>query len=210
MLNKCFTENVIHKKWKQSNIIALLKPGKDSARDIYRPISLLCDTYKLYERIIIHRIASMVKKHLIKEQTGLRPGKSCISQLLNLNQNIEDGDQRGMVIGAAFVDLSAAYNTVNHRILIRRLYETTKDSNPCRVIQNVMSTRKLYAVLNNERSKWRKQMNGVFGSKLHSLQAVELSQRTQVDVQIVSNLPAPSNGSPIYRFLARPIQVRKL
>ena len=34
-----------------------------------------------------------------------------------------------------------------------------------------------------------------------SLQAVELSQRTQAAVQIVSNLPAPSNGGPIYRFL---------
>ena len=32
------------------------------------------------------------------------------------------------------------------------------------------------------------------GSKRHSLQAVELSQRTQAAVQIVSNLPAPSNG----------------
>ena len=39
------------------------------------------------------------------------------------------------------------------------------------------------------------------GSKRHSLQAVELSQWTQAAVQIVSNLPAPSNGGPIYRFL---------
>ena len=38
------------------------------------------------------------------------------------------------------------------------------------------------------------------GSKRHSLQAVELSQRTQADLQIVSNPPAPSNGGPIYRF----------
>ena len=38
----------------------------------------------------------------------------------------------------------------------------------------------------------------------HSLQAVELSQRTQAAVQIVSNLPAPSNGCPIYRFLGMP------
>ena len=38
------------------------------------------------------------------------------------------------------------------------------------------------------------------GSKRHSLQAVELSQRTQAAVQIVSNLPAPSDGGPIYRF----------
>ena len=39
-------------------------------------------------------------------------------------------------------------------------------------------------------------------SKRHSLQAVELSQRTHAAVQIVSNLPAPSNGGPIYRFWA--------
>ena len=42
------------------------------------------------------------------------------------------------------------------------------------------------------------------GSKRHSLQVVELSQRTQAAVQIVSNLPAPSNGGPIYRFLGQP------
>ena len=35
--------------------------------------------------------------------------------------------------------------------------------------------------------------------KRHSLQAVELSQTA---VQIVSNLPGPSNGGPIYRFWA--------
>ena len=40
------------------------------------------------------------------------------------------------------------------------------------------------------------------GSKRHSLQVVELSQRTQAAVQIVSNLPAPSNGGPIYHFWA--------
>ena len=38
-------------------------------------------------------------------------------------------------------------------------------------------------------------------SKRHSIQAVELPQRTQAAVQIVSNLPVPSNGDPIYRFL---------
>ena len=42
------------------------------------------------------------------------------------------------------------------------------------------------------------------GSKQNSLQAVELSQRTQAVVQIVSNLPAPSNGGPIYHFLGNP------
>ena len=41
----------------------------------------------------------------------------------------------------------------------------------------------------------------ITGSKQHNLQAVELSQRTQAAVQIVSNLPVHSNGGQIYRFL---------
>ena len=39
------------------------------------------------------------------------------------------------------------------------------------------------------------------GSKRHSIQAMELSPRLQTAVQIVSNLPAPSNWCPIYCFL---------
>ena len=63
------------------------------------------------------------------------------------------------------------------------------------------------------------------GSKQHSLQAVELSQWTQAAVQIVLNLPAPSNcfwacrscGPAEWlalllteRVMSRPIQVRQL
>ena len=33
-----------------------------------------------------------------------------------------------MITGAAFVDLSAAYDTVNHMILIQKLYNKTQDN----------------------------------------------------------------------------------
>ena len=149
------------KVWRQSKIIAILKPGKDSAIPmIYRPISLLCHIYKLYERLILNRIAPSVDRHIIKEQAGLRPGKSCCSQLLNLTQHIEYSYQRGMINGAAFVDLSAAYDTVNHRLLIRKLYDFTEDNPLCRVIQTMLSSRRFYVELNNNRSRWRNQKNG--------------------------------------------------
>ena len=116
--------------------------------------------YTLYERLILNRIAPSVDRHLIKEQAGFRPGKSCCSQLLNLTQHIEDDDQRGMITGTAFVDLSAAHDTVNHRLVIRKLYDFTKDSPLCRVIQNMLLSRRLYVELNNDRSRWRNQKNG--------------------------------------------------
>ena len=110
--------------------------------------------------MILNRIAPVVEQRIIKEQAGFRTEKSCTSQLLNLTQHIEDGYQRGMITGAAFVDLSAAYDTVNHRILIQKLYNITQDSPLCRVIQNMLSSRRFYVELNNERSRWRKQKNG--------------------------------------------------
>ena len=162
MLNTCFIENKIPKIWRKSKIIAILKPGKDSVILMnYRPISLLSHTYNLYERLILNSVSPLLEQHLIMEQSGFRPGKSCTSQLLNLTQHIEDGYQRGMITGATFVDLSAAYDTVNHRMLIQKLYTTTQDSQLCRVIQNMLSNRRFYVELNNERSRWRKQKNGL-------------------------------------------------
>ena len=44
----------------------------------------------------------------------------------------------------------------------------------------------------------------ICGSKRHNLQAVELSQRSQTAMQMLSNFPPPAMGDPIYRVLAKP------
>ena len=59
------------------------------------------------------------------------------------------------------MDLSAAYDTVNHRLLIQKLYNTTQDSKLCRVIQNLLPNRRFYVELKNECSRWRTQNNGL-------------------------------------------------
>ena len=111
--------------------------------------------------MLLNRIAPTIEQHLIKEQAGFRPGKSCTSQLLNLTQHIEDDYQETMITGTAFVDLSAAYDTVNHRLLIQKLFNITQDSTLCIVIHNLLSNRRFYVELNNERSRRRLQKNGL-------------------------------------------------
>ena len=61
----------------------------------------------------------------------------------------------------AFVDLSAEYDTMNHRLLIQKLYNITRDSALRRVIQNLLSNRRLYVKLHNEGRTWRLQKNGL-------------------------------------------------
>ena len=110
-------------------MIAILKPGKDSTQPkSYRPISLLCHTYKLFERMMLNRLNLHIDQELIKQQAGFRSGKSTTGQLLNLTQHIEDGYEQGTITGAVFVDLSAAYDTVNHKLLLNKIFSMTRDT----------------------------------------------------------------------------------
>ena len=98
---------------------------------------------------------------LIPEQAGFRPGKSCTSQLLNLTEHIEDGYEKRMITGAVFVDLSAAYDTVNHRRLLSKVLEMTGDVHLTDLIRTMLENRRFFVVLNGKKSRWRRQRNGL-------------------------------------------------
>ena len=143
-------------------IVYLLKPGKDpSVAKSFRPISLLCHTYKLFERLILNRIAEHVDAKLIPEQAGFRPGKSCTSQLLNLTEHIEDGYEKRLITGAVFVDLSAAYETVSHQRLLDKVLGMTGDVQLIDLIRTMLESRRFFVALNRKKSRWRRQRNGL-------------------------------------------------
>jgi len=162
LFNNCIRLKKIPKPWRQAHVIALLKPGKnpDEAKS-YRPISLLCHMYKLFERVVMNRINTTIDANIIQEQAGFRAGKSCTSQVLNITQHIENGFERKMITGAVFIDLSAAYDTVNHGILRRKIYEMTKDPSLVCIIDMLLKDRRFYVSLNGNKSRWKTQRNGL-------------------------------------------------
>ena len=162
LFNTCKETNTIPRAWRQARVVAILKPGKDpSSSKSFRPISLLCHLHKLYEQIILNRLIPIIDPQLISEQAGFRPGKSCIGQILNLTQHIEDGFERGSITSAVLVDLTAAYDTVNHRRLIAKIYELTRDHHLITTIQTLLQNRQFFVVLGRKRSRLRTQKNGL-------------------------------------------------
>ena len=162
--NNCTETKKIPKLWRQAKVVALLKPGKDtSVANSFRSISLLCNTYKLFERLILNRIAEHVDAKLIPEQADFvrenRVGPT--SQLLNLTENIEDGYEKRLITVAVFVDLSAAYDTVNHRCLLSKMIEMTGDVQLTDLICTMLENRRFFVVLNGKKSRWRRQRNGL-------------------------------------------------
>ena len=125
MLIECTRTKHIPSIWRKAKVIAIQKPVKDpSSPKSYRPISLLRITYTLYERLILMRIYTpLVDEKLTKYQAGFIPGRSCVGQLPNLTRQHRRRLRKIDDNRAAFVDMSAAYDTVQHRLIIRKLVD---------------------------------------------------------------------------------------
>ena len=81
--------------------------------------------------------------------------------MLNLTQHIEDGFEKRLVTGAVFVDLSAAYDTVNHRILMTKIYQMADNKAMTTLVGTFLKNRMFYVALNQKKSRWRQQRNGL-------------------------------------------------
>ena len=163
LFNHCIEIHSIPKIWRKSRIIAVPKPCNEPEEPKnYRTISLLCHCFKLFERLIINHMTDLLDEKLIPEQACFRPEKSCTGQLLSLIQHIEDGFTECLKSGAVFVDLTAAFDTVNCRILLKKFHHITNgDTSLTQMIQAIFSNRRFYGDLHGQKSRWRNQKNGV-------------------------------------------------
>ena len=162
LYNNCATTFKLPKIWKKAKVAALLKPKKDPKLPTsYRPISLLCILYKIYERMILGRIQPTVDDQLSPDQAGFRPGRSCCGQVLNLTQYIEDGFENKLITGTVFVDLTAAYDTVNHRALLLKVSKIVRNTTIVHIIESLLSNRRFFVEMDGKRSRWRLQKNGL-------------------------------------------------
>lgn len=85
--------------------------------------------------------------------------KSTPSQLPNLIQHIENRFQKGLVTEVVIVDLSAACDTMNRRLFLKKILENTKDL--ALLNGDLLKDRRFYVVLNNKQSRWQQQLNGL-------------------------------------------------
>ena len=134
VFNLSYAHGRIPEIWKHANVIPLLKPGKPKEMGTsYRPISLLCPASKVFERIMLRLITPHI--HLADTQHGFRAGHSTITALLPLAHQIAAGFNQNLIpcrIVALAVDLSKAFDTVNHTAFLRLLLNSTMDANTVR------------------------------------------------------------------------------
>ncbi len=109
--------------WKIAEIRPVPKKGDPSKVENYRPISLLENLRKLYERVLEKIMLSQMKS-LCEEQGGFRIGRSTLDQCQILQEVIHTFKVKAKKAPImAFLDIKAAYDSVDRAILLQRCIE---------------------------------------------------------------------------------------
>lgn len=101
------------------------KPNVDSGvLTNYRPISLL--PAKMLEKIVQRQLAKFIESHNILHdtQSGFRAGFSTETALLEVADSVRIAVDSGASSMLVLLDLSAAFDMVDHDILVRRLQDS--------------------------------------------------------------------------------------
>ena len=122
--NMSLTEGVFPNTLKVANVIPLYKSDDPICFNHYRPVSLLCILSKVFEKIMYDRLLNFVDKFdlLYAHQYGFRKNRSTYMALLSLVDNLTRALENGEHVVGVYLDFSKAFDTVDHMILLQKLY----------------------------------------------------------------------------------------
>ena len=123
IFNRSMNEGIFPNQFKTSKVTPIFKKGNKQEVKNYRPISVLPCLSKVLEKLIHDRLIEFITQNQIisDAQHGFQRQKSTTSAVLALTDDIlKSFDAKKFTI-ALFLDLSKAFETVNHNILIEKL-----------------------------------------------------------------------------------------
>ena len=111
-------------KPKISKVTPIYKCDCDTDPNNYRPISLLSVFNNIFEKLIYKRLIKFINKHnlLFDSQYGFRKEFSNHHAMLDKVSSIQSNIDQKLFSCAIFIDLKKAFDTVDHDILIWKLF----------------------------------------------------------------------------------------
>ena len=90
LFRNCFENKCFPKEWKKANIVPVHKKNYKQLIKNYRPVSLLPISSKIFEKMIFNSLFKYLEDNnrLNGNQSGFRPGDSCVHKLLSVTHDI--------------------------------------------------------------------------------------------------------------------------
>ena len=136
------------------------KEDKSLAKN-YRPVSVLPSVSKVFERLLQKQILEYINKYLSPFLCGYRKGFSAQTALISLIENWKCQLDEGGFGGAVLMDLSKAFDTINHELLLAKLHAYGFSENALQIINSYLSNRWQRVKINSTFSSWKELTKGV-------------------------------------------------
>ena len=143
--NKCVSSSIFPNFLKNAIITPAHKKGAKSSKDNYRPVSILSNLSKIYERLLFKQISEYFEPILSKFQCGFRKGYSAKHCLLAMLEKWK----------------MEAFDCLPHDLLLAKLNTYGFSLPALRLVQSYLSNRKQRTKINSEFSPWGEILFGV-------------------------------------------------
>ena len=154
-------KNVFPDELKLAELTPIFKKGDSTLAKNYRPVSVLPCISKIFERIMQKQIAEYIEYFLSQFLCGYRKGYNTQIALMGLIEKWKKAlDQKGFA-GAILMDLSKAFDTIDHDLLISKLNAYGFGIKSLKILRNYLSNRWQRTKINNSFSTWSLILKGV-------------------------------------------------
>lgn len=122
-INLMFNSQCFPNQWSEIVICPIYKKGDSNEPSNYRPVSLANTILKLFTTMLSRRLQFWINRNnIISEyQAAYKKGTGCRDHVFVLSTAIQVNLARGRRVYALFVDMSQAFDTVNHEWLWNKL-----------------------------------------------------------------------------------------
>ena len=136
---------------KISRTCPIFKNGCQKEASNYRPIACLPVLSKVFEKVVFNQLYDYLtfNKILSPNQFGFQPGKSTLDPLIQILNYIAESFNQNKFVVAVFLDLSKAFDLVNHKILLDKLKKIGLDEISLKWFNSYLSNRKMFTSVNN-------------------------------------------------------------
>ena len=154
--NLSLSTGVVPSCWKRKRVTPLFKKGDADDVNNYRPISILPITMKVFEKIVHFQISEFLERNKIisQYQSGFRNGHSTDTAVSFVSDFILEEVAKKNYVGAVLIDLKKAFDTVDHTILLKKLFCYGVRDVPFEWFESYLSGRKQCSVVGDSKSSF--------------------------------------------------------
>ena len=154
IINLSLSTGVLPDKLKLAKVIPIYKKGDHSLPQNYRPISILSIFHKIIEKIMAKRLKDYLTANsiLYNYQFGFRQNYSTILALIDVVDDIYNHLESNEYVLGIYLDLQKAFDTVDHSILLWKLYNYGIRGVVHSWFASYLSNRMQYTFVNNHTS----------------------------------------------------------